>query len=231
MPWVKLDDQIAINPKIERASWAAIGLWALALGESGRRLTDGVIEQHVIQRLAVGREDVNPLVHELLTEELWAEHDAGFLIPDYLEFNPSRAKVLRQREEDKERKRRERAASEPPSNRTSVRTANRTSTRTSERPSKPPDPDPGENTTTNHSDTQDRRAEIQAVVDGVTEAQPAVDPTAITTPAGELVDLGLEWPHILATILGDWPTNCRNPTGLAKARMAKMADATRSLAS
>ena len=144
MTWVKLDDGLAINPKMEDVSFQAVGLYTLALTECARRMTDGIIAPHVVERLAVGRSvhadspmDVHAVVRELVASKLWVEHENGtFEVPDFLDYNYSRSQVEAKRDKDKRRKRNDRAMSA----RTSTRTEGGTSGDLSDAVSTTPEP-------------------------------------------------------------------------------------------
>lgn len=120
MTWVKLDDQFADNPKLERAGPLAAWLSVAALCYSARHLTDGFIPQSKAARLA----DIptpGKHVKALIREGVWHEPghtcesplcgavpDGHYLIHDYLDYQRSRADVEAEREKEREKKRAQR---------------------------------------------------------------------------------------------------------------------------
>lgn len=112
MPWIKLDDGFAINPKITRISMEAECLYVAVLAEVGRQLTDGHVHPSMIHIAVAGRHQ-NPmdLVDELVNGNLWVANADGWTIPDYLDDNPPAEQVKEKRRKDKERKRAQRLGS------------------------------------------------------------------------------------------------------------------------
>ena len=97
MTWVRLDDQFADHPKVVGLSAVAFRLHVRAICYAARHETDGVIPAaFVIKRAAT----------ELVGAGLWEENPAGYIIHDYLEYNPSAASLRAKRAAESERKRR-----------------------------------------------------------------------------------------------------------------------------
>jgi hypothetical protein len=92
MPWFRLEDSFANNPKVTKAGNAATGLWVRCGTYSAQYLTDGHIPHDVARGYGRHRE-----IDALLDAEMWIENGTGFLIPDYLEYNPSKKQVLAER--------------------------------------------------------------------------------------------------------------------------------------
>lgn len=103
MPWFKLDDGFADHPKVRRAGNAAIGLWVRCGTYSAHYLEDGVVELDTAREYGKPRE-----IKALLDARMWVEHDRGFLIPDYLDYNPSKEQILAERAANRERQARRR---------------------------------------------------------------------------------------------------------------------------
>lgn len=101
MPWFKLDDSFHQHPKVVVAGNAAVGLWIRCATYSAQYLTDGYIPNHIVHSYGKARE-----VGSLVDVHLWVPTDGGMLIPDYLDYNPSKADVDLARKRDAERKRR-----------------------------------------------------------------------------------------------------------------------------
>lgn len=99
MTWVKLDDGFWSNPKVDGVGNEAAGVYARALSYCGCHETDGTIPDSVVRY--IGRIRAwEALVDKGLMERL----DNGFLVPDFLHFNPSHAQLEAKREADRKRK-------------------------------------------------------------------------------------------------------------------------------
>lgn len=101
MPWVKLDDNFFSHPKVVAAGTEAVGLYVMALTYSAHHLTDGHVPLGWVREKAGSK--MRKLVAALLAappgfdHALWEEHEAGWVIHDYLEYNPPREHVERER--------------------------------------------------------------------------------------------------------------------------------------
>lgn len=101
---MRLDDQFADHPKIERLSDRAFRLHIAGLCYCGRFLSDGFIPEDRVRRLV--RKVTKSMVDELVAGRLWTAVEGGFEVLGFLEYNPSKAKVEKDRAEAAERKRR-----------------------------------------------------------------------------------------------------------------------------
>lgn len=100
MTWTKLDDGFWSNPKIELAGNEAAGVYARCLSYCGHHETDGAIPPGVARY--IGPPKAWKRLEEVgLIESL---NGTGFRIPDYLDFNPSKAVLEEKRRKDRERK-------------------------------------------------------------------------------------------------------------------------------
>lgn len=114
MPWVKLDDDWYDDPDLIAAGPAAMLLWPLLISWSARNLQDGKIPAGQIRRLvdwtALGV-DPEQAVAPLVINGRLQEIAGGYLIVNYLKYQPSRERVLADRDAAKARaqKSRERA--------------------------------------------------------------------------------------------------------------------------
>lgn len=100
MSWARIDDRLRDHPKVMhlgKLRYAAMGVWLDALCYASEHLTDG--------RLPGGLVDLYPpqLVQALVEVGLWKRVDGALVIHDYLAFNPSREKVLAERDSAKVR--------------------------------------------------------------------------------------------------------------------------------
>ena len=104
MGWVRLDDNFADHPKIIALGDTAFRLFITGLCYSNRQLTDGVIPYQIVNAW-VGDNPEKPS-DELEDQGLWERVDKGFQIRSYTEYQPTRDKVHRKRDEARERLRR-----------------------------------------------------------------------------------------------------------------------------
>lgn len=118
MPWFKVDDTAHAHPKMRRAGKAAIGLWVMCGSYAAAYLTDGIIPAET------AGEGTETQIAKLVKVGLW--HDRGhdcqrcpqpmpgdFVMHDYLRYNPSRVRVLSEREREADKKRNQRAGGQP----------------------------------------------------------------------------------------------------------------------
>jgi len=126
MSWVQMDDHFADHPKVlGMGDFAplAIALQVRAFCYAARYLTDGFIPDGAIPGLlmsfdkwgietggvpgmmSVGSSaDLFDWPAMMVSAGLWEAREGGFAIHDYLEYNPSKAVVLKRRESDRKRK-------------------------------------------------------------------------------------------------------------------------------
>lgn len=102
MAWVKVDDQFTDHPKIVAAGPLGGWLYVAGLCYCARYLTDGFIPRAQVRKL-VDVDDVTPLVTALLTCNLWRESQGGYIVHDYLEYNPPAERVKQERAENAKR--------------------------------------------------------------------------------------------------------------------------------
>lgn len=110
MGWVKLDDQFFRNAKAVQAGRDGKLLYLAGLAFCSGALTDGVIPPEALPIVAADAH-VKPAVAERLVDVgLWVRHSGGYLIPDYLDYNPSAESERERRERDRQRKAKGRGA-------------------------------------------------------------------------------------------------------------------------
>ena len=100
MPWFKVDDSLALHPKVTQAGNTAMGLWIRAGAWSAQHLTDGYVPHYILSPLGGRLADAKRLV----AVGLWLDFDGGWKFHDWRKFQPSRAEVLASREAERERK-------------------------------------------------------------------------------------------------------------------------------
>lgn len=93
MSWFKLDDRFFDNPKIAALSDSAKVAYLEAGTYCARELTDGFIALNKAKAFA-GK----PRIVKELVPHLWEVCEGGFLVHDYLKYNPTREQVLAERE-------------------------------------------------------------------------------------------------------------------------------------
>jgi hypothetical protein len=97
MPWVKLDDRFPSHRKIALLSDRAFRLHVSALCWASENLTEGKILETELRVIAHVR-GAKTAAKELEDRQLWDRIDGGWVIHDFLEYNPDRAKVQAERE-------------------------------------------------------------------------------------------------------------------------------------
>lgn len=230
MPWAKLDDGFALNPKIEAVSAAAVGVYTMALTECARRLTDGVITPRSLGVIMVGREDsTSEIAAELVEAGLWHSVGEGsYRIPDYLEFNLSAEEVKAERAKNRERQQRKRAMSrrdtprdDPPDDQGESQAPN---------PTQPNPTQPPSGSTQQHSspktDAPDNGGGVQTIDDAlaaIRRAKPDVDEQALRAAATAAAQAGHAPARIVVAAIGGWPTTVENPTGMAITKLKTLA--------
>lgn len=101
MPWFRLEDSFHSHPKVIRAGNEAVGLYVRCGTYAAEHLTDGFIPEHVA--LLYG---THALAKTLVDAGLWRRTRGGWLMPDYLDYNPSKEAVDNDRKSKAERQKR-----------------------------------------------------------------------------------------------------------------------------
>lgn len=101
MTWARLDDSFAEHPKVGRLSDAAFRAHVTAICYSARLLTDGFVPDAAVRAYP------RKAVEELRKIGLWEREPdgSGWWLHDYLDYNPTRERVLAKRASDAARKR------------------------------------------------------------------------------------------------------------------------------
>ena len=114
MTWVRIDDQFRHHPKVATAGPLGIALHVCGLSYAAEYLTDGFIPRGAVntlcdfegvwdKRFRPGSEDdfawtVAEVRDLLVSVGMWDEVQGGYQIHDYLDYNPSKADVLAERD-------------------------------------------------------------------------------------------------------------------------------------
>jgi hypothetical protein len=96
--WVKLDDGFADSPKVIGLSDRAFRVHVRALCYASAHLTDGYVPA------AKAAEWGAKPATELVAVGIWLETISGYLIHDFLDYNPSREQVQAERAKARERR-------------------------------------------------------------------------------------------------------------------------------
>ncbi len=93
MTWLRVDDQISYAAATVQAGNAAMGAWLRMSAWSAAQLADGIVPTAVAHTMAASRE-----LAALVNAGLVVEREDAYEIVGYLETNPSREQVQRERE-------------------------------------------------------------------------------------------------------------------------------------
>lgn len=96
MPWARFDDHMPSHRKVRPLSDAAFRLWVSSVCWSNANHTDGVVLCHDLTYVSDVRRP-RKCVAELVGSGLWEEIENGWLVHDFLDYNPSAAQVSAQR--------------------------------------------------------------------------------------------------------------------------------------
>jgi hypothetical protein len=99
MSWARLDDQMAFHAKIIKAGNEAVGAWVRMITYSCAHLTDGKVTKEVALSIAPQR-----VVTKAVTAGLLDLDGDGYIVHDFLDWNPPAEVVLEKRRADAERK-------------------------------------------------------------------------------------------------------------------------------
>lgn len=110
MAWVRLDDGFPEHRKTLQVGGDAAWLHVCALAYCNRAETDGLIPHEALHRLSDRRRPLT-LAARLVDVGMWEIHPDGWLIHDYLEYQPSAAKLAEDRDRARERMRNARRSS------------------------------------------------------------------------------------------------------------------------
>lgn len=98
MTWVRVDDAFSEHPKVLAAGPYGLAVFVRSLCWASRNLTDGLIPAAVARSFLFDIPAEDATIARLVALRLWDEQSDGYVVHDYLVFNPSRAKVEADRE-------------------------------------------------------------------------------------------------------------------------------------
>lgn len=94
MTWFKVDDNLALHPKVLAAGNAAMGLWVRAGSWCAANLTDGSLPTAMVSPLGGRRRDAE----RLCEVGLWGKVDGGYQFKNWPEYQPTKVEIKRDRE-------------------------------------------------------------------------------------------------------------------------------------
>lgn len=103
MSWFRVDDGFHNHPKVMQAGTPAAGLFIRCGSYAAQHLTDGFVPDDVVKTYGT-----RAMVTRLVDAGLFVRVPGGYKIHDYLDWNPSREKVLAEREAARVRQARKR---------------------------------------------------------------------------------------------------------------------------
>lgn len=101
--WIRLDDGFASHPKLLRCDAEARWLYIAGLCHAARYLTDGHLLSTDAINLAARLKRPKVAIRQLVSAGLWEKVTDGFVVHDYLTYNPSRKQIEAQRAETRDR--------------------------------------------------------------------------------------------------------------------------------
>ena len=107
MPWARVDDGLFSHPKARKA-WRcrpALGLHLLALSYCMKHGTEGRLSTEFVEDQLPSPRERRTVVAALVDCGLWSENGDGWIVHDFLDYNPSNADIEARRASDRERKR------------------------------------------------------------------------------------------------------------------------------
>lgn len=101
--WVKIDDQFPSHPKVIKAGLEARALFITSLCYSANHLTDGFVTVEVTPLLTAMSQISNGdvAVKKLVEVGLWEVCEGGYMIHDFLVYNPNSDKIRAERTANK----------------------------------------------------------------------------------------------------------------------------------
>lgn len=109
MTWVKIDDKFYDNRANRELGAAGRDLFLAGLCYCNKGLTDGEIPKVDVPMLLAQAQAKKATIERLLAAGRWLDLGDRYEVAEYLEYQPSKAKVLAEREKARKKKQRQRA--------------------------------------------------------------------------------------------------------------------------
>ena len=94
MPWAKIDDDLFAHEKTMIAGNEAMGVWVRLLSWSAHNLTNGVVHPRICAEFSGGN---LKLIEALIDAGFLEQIESGYVLHDYLKYNPPASKVKQNR--------------------------------------------------------------------------------------------------------------------------------------
>jgi hypothetical protein len=116
MGWVRIDDNFPHHPKVVAVGATAMGLYVAALCHSNVFMTDGFVSKVCLGSVLEWKSSKSKerAVSALVAAGLWTVVEGGYQIHDYLDYQPSRAQIVGERDAARERMRARRSGNVRP---------------------------------------------------------------------------------------------------------------------
>lgn len=98
MTWFRIDDTWGSHPKVIEAGLRGRMLWLYGGLHCAQHLTDGIIRKSVLKQLAAAAEVPATTAAVLVQVGLWTDEGDHYRMNDYLDYQPSREQVEKERE-------------------------------------------------------------------------------------------------------------------------------------
>ena len=102
MSWLKIDDGFAEHPKVSELTDRAFRLHMAALCFCARNLTDGILTARSVKVVCALTSAAPRHIAELRDAGLWVGRGDGWVVKDYLDYNPDAESVKALREQRRE---------------------------------------------------------------------------------------------------------------------------------
>lgn len=110
--WLRVDDKFPDHPKARGLDAVAIAVWLAAACWSAEYEQDGRVTPEAARQLAARFDPQEslltgepPVVARLVSVGLWDRSEHGYIIHDFLEYNPSKADLEKRRKKERSRRR------------------------------------------------------------------------------------------------------------------------------
>jgi hypothetical protein len=110
--WLRVDDKFPDHPKVRGLDATALAVWLCAACWSAEYEQDGKVTLEAARQLAARFDPQEsllagepPVVSRLVTVGLWERTDIGYVMHDFLEYNPSKSDLAKRRKRERSRRR------------------------------------------------------------------------------------------------------------------------------